>query len=66
MISTLRIERTLINKADERPPVYKVRLITNAGDVLTPTKEQETAALMLMALFDLPAKDEEKPGAPDR
>lgn len=61
MIDTLRIERTNLAPAG-KPPLYKVRLITNRGDVLIPSQEQLATALALMALFDPPAaKDETSP-----
>lgn len=69
MITTcIRIERANITPAPPpgeapAPPVYKVRLITREGDVLIPTREQEAAALSLMAMFD-PA-DPPDPDMPD-
>ena len=62
MTDCIRIERTLKSAPDVRPPLYKIRLITRAGDVLIPTREQEAAALSFMALFD-PA-DPPDPDAP--
>jgi hypothetical protein len=51
MIDVLRIERTNTAPKGE-PPLFKVRLITKDGDVLTPTEEQHEGALLLMSMFD--------------
>lgn len=61
---SLRIERTNI-APEGKPPLHKIRLIHNNGDVLIPTEDQESAALLVMAMFDPPAK-EEPGGATER